>query len=134
MWIAAIGLALSLWVHIGAVMGLVVAPQALFFMLHIGIFVVWVPTVITARTVRPARPTDFWKGAFEGLPAWVRCCVYVFFVYAFVNFALFFAHPGERGQGMNPPAATWRGFSGHWMLFYSAAFAVLYAAEHRKRE
>ena len=42
-WIAAIGLGLSLWVHIGAVMGFTVAPFPLFVMLHVGIFVVWIP-------------------------------------------------------------------------------------------
>jgi hypothetical protein len=133
-WIAAIGLALSLWVHIGAVMGLVVAPPALFGILHVGIFVVWLPTVLVARTFRGVNQEDFWKVALEGLPTWARYGVYGLFGYAFVNFALFLAQPGSQRGGRNPPAVTWRGFSGHWMLFYSAALAVLYAAERRKRE
>jgi hypothetical protein len=31
---------------------------------------------------------------------------------------------------VNPPASVWRGFSGHWMAFYSAALAVLCSAAH----
>ena len=31
-------------------------------------------------------------------------------------------------SGANPPAIVWRGFSGHWMAFYSAALAILYSA------
>jgi hypothetical protein len=133
-WIAAVGLALSLLVHIGAVMGFNVAPFPLFVILHLGIFVVWVPAVLIAKTVRPAHQTDFWKVALKGVPAWARYVMYGFFGYAFVNFFLFIAHPGERGQGMSPPAVTWRGFSGHWMAFYSAALLILYAEARRKRE
>jgi len=45
---SAIGLFLSLWVHLGAVMGRRVAPGAFFWMLHVGIFVVWFPAVLVA--------------------------------------------------------------------------------------
>lgn len=38
--LSAIGLGLSLWVHLGAVAGRKVAPEAFFWMLHVGIFVV----------------------------------------------------------------------------------------------
>jgi hypothetical protein len=37
---SAVGLIVSLWVHLGAVMGRRVAPEAFFWMLHVGIFVV----------------------------------------------------------------------------------------------
>ncbi len=47
--LSAIGLFLSLWVHLGAVMGRLVAPEAFFWMLHIGIFIVWLPTVLVAQ-------------------------------------------------------------------------------------
>jgi hypothetical protein len=47
--IATTGLVLSLWVHIGAIMGKRVAPEAYFFMLHVGIFIVWIPAVFVAQ-------------------------------------------------------------------------------------
>jgi len=41
------------------------------------------------------------------------------------------AHYTGSGEA-NPPAVVWRGFSGHWMAFYSAALAILYSAAHAK--
>lgn len=88
--LSAVGLVLSLWVHLGAVMGRRVAPEAFFWILHIGIFVVWLPTVLVARKrVGNRRSKDYWKLALQGSPEWMRYMVYGFFGYAFVNFALF---------------------------------------------
>jgi len=64
----------------------------------------------------------------RGAPEWMRYMVYGFGGYAMVNFAIFFFHSPHGGSGANPPAVVWRGFSGHWMAFYSAALAILYSA------
>ena len=64
----------------------------------------------------------------QGSPDWMRYMVYGFFGYALLNFALFMTKAPTGGTGVNPPAAVWRGFSGHWMAFYSAALAILYSA------
>lgn len=127
--LSAVGLVLSLWVHLGAVMDHRVAPEALFWILHMGIFVVWFPTVLVARKrVGNRSSKDYWKLVLRGSPEWMRYMVYGFFGYAFVNFALFMAKaPTGKGGGDTPPI-VWRGFSGHWMLFYSAALATLYSA------
>jgi hypothetical protein len=37
-------------------------------------------------------------------------------------------HTARMQSGANPPPVVWRGFSGHWMAFYSAALAILYSA------
>jgi hypothetical protein len=128
--LSAVGLVLSLWVHLGAVMGRRVAPEALFWILHMGIFVVWLPTVLVARKrVGNRSSKDYWKLVLKGAPEWMRYIVYGFFGYAFVNFALFMAKaPTGKSGGEDTPPIVWRGFSGHWMLFYSAALATLYAA------
>jgi len=122
-------LVLSLWVHLGAVMGHRVAPEALFWILHMGIFVVWFPTVLVARKrVGNRSSKDYWKLVLKGSPDWMRYMVYGFSGYAFVNFAFFMAKaPTGKGVGDTPPI-VWRGFSGHWMLFYPAVLAILYAA------
>lgn len=58
--ISATGLVLSLWVHIGAVMGRRVAPESYFWMLHVGIFLVWIPAVVVAqRLVGNMNRRDF---------------------------------------------------------------------------
>lgn len=127
--IAAAGLVLSLWVHISAVMGRQVAPESYFWMLHVGIFVVWFPAVFVAQQfVGNMNRRDFWKVVLKGSPSWMRYMVYGFFGYAVVNFLLFMGPAPKGGGGANPPATVWRGFSGHWMAFYSAALAILYSA------
>jgi hypothetical protein len=127
--LSGVGLGLSLWVHLGAVAGRRVAPEAFFSKLNVGIFVVWFPAVFVAikRVGNNARK-DFWKLVLRGSPEWMRYMVYGFFAYAIVNFAIFFFQAPQGSSGANPPAAVWRGFSGHWMAFYSAALAILYSA------
>jgi hypothetical protein len=98
-------------------------------MLHVGIFVVWFPTVFVAqRLVGSVNRKDLWKVVLKDSPDWMRYMVYGFFGYAIVNFLLFMGKAPSGGSGGNPPAVVWRGFSGHWMAFYSAALAVLYSA------
>jgi hypothetical protein len=127
--LSALGLAVSLWVHFGAVMGRRVAPEALFFILHVGIFVVWFPAVFVAqRMAGNAKQKDLWKVVLRGSPDWLRYMLYVFLGYAVVNFLLFMTQAPNDSTGINPPVAEWRGFSGHWMAFYSAALAILYSA------
>jgi len=125
-----VGLILSFWVHFGAVMGRRVAPESFFWLLHIGIFVVWFPAVLIAKQrVGNLNRKDFWKVCLSDLPDWVRYLLYGFFAYAFINFTYFFveAPTGHTSPG-DTPAIVWRGFSGHWMLFYFAALAILYSA------
>jgi hypothetical protein len=54
------------------------------------------------------------------------------FVYGMLNFIIFLAFiPKQGGPAMMSPS-TVRGFSGHWMIFYSVAMAVLYSGAHVK--
>jgi hypothetical protein len=129
--LSTLGLILSLWVHLGALMGRR-APAQYFWILHLGIFVVWFPAVFIARRrVGNTNRKDFWKVILKDSPEWMHYMVYGFSGYAFLNFALFLGSGGTSGPGntgLNPPANVWRGFSGHWMVFYSAALAILYSA------
>jgi hypothetical protein len=124
--LSAVGFVVSLWVHIGSMMGRVL-PQGFFFLLHVGIFVVWFPAVFVARQkVGNLNRKDFWKRVLRGAPDWMRYFIYGLFVYTFVDLFLSKAHtPAGEGQ-FNP--STWRQFSAAWMVFYAAAFAILYAA------
>ena len=60
-------------------------------------------------------------------PDWMRYMVYFLFAYAAVNFLLYMTTVGF-GHAGDPTAQDWRGFSGHWMVFYSASLAILYSA------
>jgi len=121
-----LGLVLSLSVHIQALLGKTMPLE--YWGLHAGIFVVWFPAVVVAqrRTGKRARK-DYWKAALQGAPAWVRYMTFAFLYYAVGNFLLFMANAPGKHSG-SPTSAELRGFSGHWMAFYSAAFAILYAA------
>jgi hypothetical protein len=129
MLLAACGLILSIAAHGMALLGFPIPGGKLVWGLHIGIFVVWIPTVLTfMRVARYASRSDSWKFAFAGCPDWMRRSVYVLFGYAIFNFILFMATMhGNKPTGDAPPSVV-RGFSGHWMVFYGAAFATLYSA------
>lgn len=129
--LAWIGLALSVWSHLAALAG-AQGPLGNFeFLLHIGIFVVWLPTVlVAARIGSEFKQKDLWKAVLRGCPPWMRYMAYGFFGYALINFVDFMATvPAKSGSGPMPPMVV-RGFSGHWVAFYSMAAAVLYSATH----
>src|SRR5882724_3156337 len=117
MLLAACGLILSVAAHIMALAGITIPGGGLVWGLHVGIFVVWIPTVIVGkRATRYSNRKDFWKTALVGCPVWMRRALYFVFGYAVLNFILFMFstinHPKPTGTA--PPSVI-RGFSGHWM-------------------
>src|SRR5512136_2925319 len=89
MILAAIGLVLSVAVHLCALFGFKVPYEKEAWGLHIGIFVVWLPAVIMAqRLSRDFKQKDYWKAALRGCPTWMRYVTYFFFGYAILNFAI----------------------------------------------
>ena len=128
--LAVVGLVLSLTAHVAALFGQQQPLGDAAWALHIGIFVVWLPAVLVSnRLVKDFKYKDMWKAALRGCPPWMRWLTSAFFVYAIVNFIIFAVlAPGGADSGANAPPIVFRGFSGHWMAFYSAAAAVLYSA------
>lgn len=123
--IAAVGLVLSLLVHLSALLRVTNPLGKAAWGLHVGVFVVWLPAVLVAqRLTRNATQKDCWKIALRGCPGWMRYMTIGFFGYAIVNFAIFLL--GSVGGRESEPD-VFRGFSGHWMAFYSAAMAMLYS-------
>jgi hypothetical protein len=140
--LAVVGLVLSIIAHGAALLEL---PQPLgpfAWALHIGVFVVWIPAcMLSARMAsdvsqlsrlgessRNHQPTM--EESFPGCPAWMVWLVGSFFIYAIGNFLTFLAQAPPKGQaqGVDAPPIVFRGFSGHWMVFYSAAMAMLYSS------
>jgi len=100
-----------------------------------GIFPLWLPVVLISQKMFGSAPRmGHWKMALSGCPPWMKYMTYGFFSYAFVNFAIFFlltaTHPQAKG-GAEPAVEVLRGFSGHWMAFYSAGLAILTTAYRR---
>jgi hypothetical protein len=124
--LSGIGFVVSLCVNIASLMGRQTLPEAFFAVLHIGIFVVWVPAVFLAKQrVGSTHRKDFWKLVLKGAPDWMRYFVYAVFIYSFVVFFLSMAN-SPAGSGQIGPSG-WRQFSAVWMDFYSGAFAIHYA-------
>jgi hypothetical protein len=135
---AACGLALSIAVHFFSFLGLQIGGKALFFSLHIGIFPMWIPVALLSMKLVGGpwgygRRSYHWEFMLPGCPAWMRFMTRAFYYYAFINFAIFifwvFSTNPAKLPGLNAigsanfPSMVWRGFSGHWMLFYSIGLA-----------
>lgn len=128
--LSAAGLILSVIVHIAALSGNQVPYGNFVWGLHGGIFIVWLPAILVSfSSTKDFKQKDFWKAALRGCPPWMKYMTYFFLGYAFVNFAIFIFSTTGMAKGTSPSTATeLRGFSGHWMAFYSAAMAMLYSA------
>jgi hypothetical protein len=122
--VAVLGFVSSLLVHLAAWAG--VAPPKAAWGLHVGIFVVWLPTVFVAQQLtRDVKRNEFWTAALRGAPTWASMALKCLMVYALANFGLFiFQLNGHKPDD----ALQARGFSGHWLIFYGAAAATLYSA------
>jgi hypothetical protein len=133
MYLAALGFLLSALAHCLAVANVSIPGGDMIFALHVGIFVVWIPTVLVSNSAtRMVGRRDFWKVALAGCPAWMRWMLYTLLGYAVVNFVYCMAYLGMGRNHVMPmreaaPPSVVRMFSGHWMVFYFTAFAVLYS-------
>jgi hypothetical protein len=135
MALAAIGLLLSIGAHIASLLGLPLPGDKLVWSLHVGIFVVWLPAVLVATRANRGRPqSEFWKNVLSGCPPWMRNAGYALLAYAIANFIGFMVTTGSEPQpeGNAPPSVV-RGFSGHWLIFYGAAFAIFFSAYRNPR-
>ena len=132
--LSAAGLVASLVVHFCSLLGRPNPFGEYAWTLHIGIFVVWLPTVIVTNKVMRnshVKQKDIWKVALMGCPSWMRYMTYGFFGYAFLNFGIFFLRTIGKDPKSIGPIVELQGFSGHWMAFYSAALSSLYSASRQ---
>lgn len=126
--LALIGLVLSVTVHVFSLLNLKIPFGKLVWFLHGGIFVVWIPVVIIGNKLTDGyKRKNFWKAALRGCPKWMKGAVYFFIGYAVINFIIFAVLSTGAEKEVSEAMQT-RGFSGHWMFFYSVAAAVLYSA------
>lgn len=110
------------------------SDHPLFWVLHIGIFPLFIPMVFrlqkwTASTpgilgIRTSRLR--WRALLPYFPRWAAGLGVILFTYASLSFMLAWTHVAAAGhaaagQAMDPERAryTVRAFSGHWLLFYA---------------
>jgi hypothetical protein len=90
MVLAATGLIASLIVHMSALLGMPSPLGEESWVLHIGIFVVWLPAVLVLQSLSGEfKQKDLWRAALRGCPDWMRRIIWGFFAYAMVNFLVF---------------------------------------------
>ena len=138
--LALVGLIAALIVHIAAFAGLDVTVQFPFvWVLHAGVFAVFIPFVLSSRKMLGAKPG--FAEIRRSFPLWVVVLGIGVFAYAFVNFFIAMGLseggvPGIRGDKYVieshgrlireltegeyhlHKAYEIRGFSGHWLVFY----------------
>ena len=127
---------ISLAIHVAALLGVILSRHAIF--MHVGIFVVFPPAVFVARRLSKDAPRkDFWKITLRNCPPWMRVAFKVIFGYAIINFIIFAIAtrhvPKSHYSSKIISLADFKVFSGHWMAFYFAAFAILYSATHERK-
>lgn len=141
--LALVGFGLSLLAHVAALFGVDVQTHVpSVWLLHVGIFVVFVPMVFQLRSL--GSSTDA-RALLRGIPVWPALLVVLLFVYALVNFLVFVGGSGPGSPALRGSsfvlerkgvlirqiteseyrtfrAAEIRGFSGHWLVFYFVPF------------
>jgi hypothetical protein len=124
MALAAIGFGLSLYVHLGSLIGRVLLPQSWFMAMHVGMFVPFLAVFLSSKNQRHRR-----KDA-DSVPGFLGTLMVALLVYVLGNFAWFMIYVATHRQ--TTPVIEWRGLSGHWMLFHFWAFVFLYLTARRR--
>lgn len=134
--LALAGFSVCVTCHFLAITGMVETFPSSVMLLHGGGLIVFIPAAKVGNRVAKGIPRqDVWKVMLAGSPAWLRRVFWSVCIYAVLNFVTsIFIHPTGIDSPSNVDAATVRGFSGHSMVFYLAAFVILYSEECRKRQ
>jgi hypothetical protein len=121
------GFALSFLDLIASYAGKALLNDGIAQKLFIGVFVVWLPTVIvTSRMTRSTARKDLWKVALSGCPAWMRGVLWTACGFGMLNFLYFVVFAANKKD--HQPFIQFAG--GHLMVFYGVAFCVMYSALH----
>jgi hypothetical protein len=120
--LAIVGFVLSVWVNVGAITSRWTAPSY-FWVLHVGIFVVFFPAVFVAqKRVGNTNRKDLWKIVLKGAPDWMKYFLYAVFAYAFATGIPSWIRAGQQPHAHGATRASgiddWTGFSATWMVFY----------------
>jgi hypothetical protein len=133
MYLALAGFLISLWINIACVLGKQIPSDAPLFLMHIGIFVVFIPATLTGQKMLGGKlRRDFWKAVMKDAPEAYYYLFYIIFAYSWLTgvYAFFSGFPGN-GQPSTPSSGQdWLVFSGVWMIFYYASFAIFLSARN----
>ena len=150
--LALLGFSLSAAVHVASLAGVDVSQRfPLVWLLHVGVFVVFIPFILSSRRVLGAKPISKMRALVPNSVFLIGAAI---FIYAMLNFALFILST----QGGSPSiqegkyvlqnhgrvvreiteaeyvafrANELRGFSGHWLVFYFVPLAYFMFARRK---
>jgi hypothetical protein len=129
--VALAGVLYSLWIHVNAVFGRKVVDQFVFFAMHVACIVLMFP----ATWLRNGKMYASWKQAVNTNTRWLQSPLYAFGAYAMFNFFYCMQFvPTKGSHGEELPESVIRMFSGHWMLFFFAAFVMLWTSANPESE
>jgi len=130
-WASGIGFVAAAAWHVLVLLGSDV-PKPQWMPLFLGIFVVWVPAVLSIMPLRDRIASDrwhMWSIVLEGAPTWMFLGVIYIGIYGVVNFLL---ATGGLGRITDRDPAFPRAGSGSAMVFYFTAMAILQGAKARE--
>jgi hypothetical protein len=117
--IALAGFLLSLYIHVAAWLGHIILDDSWMFWLHGAMFVPFFTALLLSPESSPRRkPVD-------NASQFLTKAMVAILIYALLNFTVFMVHMATS-HGPDSQLWLWRGFSGHWMLFYFWSFSFLY--------
>lgn len=154
-FVAVTGWTLALAVHLTAAIGHYDLSEAFpgIFVLHLGIFVVWLPTLFDLyrreALLHARKPRRFpLTLVIQNTPKWLIAAMVMCIVYAVVNWVWSMGsmqvgahfengvysiqHHGQimrvitEAEYHEAQANATRGISGHWLLFYGLAATIMY--------
>lgn len=128
--IAWVCLVLSIIVHTLSIIGpedILSDIDAFVWILHGGAILLFFPLMWCSHTmINRTQEKNFWAAVLKNCPFWLKKMANFFFLYAIINFILFIKSGKVENDG-STPASVFKGFSGHWMAFYSIEVAVFYS-------
>jgi hypothetical protein len=130
--LSVVGMALSLWVHLGAIIGKEGVPESLVAPLVTVMYVVWFSGVFVAqKRIGNLNRKNFWKLVLQGSPDWLRFAVYGFIAYAVLMFLLFLPQTATGNRGSDTLRDSWQRTavsSAYWMVLFFSGLAIFYSA------
>ena len=118
MFVSGIGVAASAVANIASMVSLASIFEKIFYVLHLGILVVFIPSVVVFHSRFKKSKNLFGNWLFEGCPTWMSRTVTALFGYAIFVMLI--------SKIIHSQNLTYY-FSSLWLFFYGASFAVFYA-------
>ncbi len=157
-FIALFGALSAITVHISAMLGIDVADKSPFiWLLHVLIFMVWIPTIFSLKKEQEQnKEANAFTLLTKNKPKWLIGLIIAIAVYTGFNFMFSMSNTEgtskeengiyslhNRGKHIRNiteeeyhlhEANVLRGFSGHWILFYTVATIALYKGESKEED